>query len=65
SSSRLPALVDLFYEWPLVTAPAAAKALRCSQQAVDRMLDDLGPSVQEMTGRSRYRMWTLAWGHGG
>lgn len=59
-NSRLPALVDLLLSRPLVSVPMAAKALRCSNQAVEAMLPLLGSIPREMTGRGRYRAWGIA-----
>lgn len=59
-NSRLGQLVELFYASPLVSIPAAAKRLRCSQQAVAVMMKELGTCIREVTERSHYRMWTLA-----
>jgi Protein of unknown function (DUF1612)/HTH DNA binding domain len=59
-NSRLPALVDLLLSRPLVSVPMAAKALRCSNQAVEAMLLLLGSIPREMTGRGRYRAWGIA-----
>jgi len=58
-NSRLPALVDLLLSRPLVSVPMAAKALRCSSQAVEAMLPLLGSIPREMTGRARYRAWGI------
>lgn len=58
-NSRLPALVDLLLSRPLVSVPMAAKALRCSNQAVEAMLPLLGSIPREMTGRGRYRAWGI------
>lgn len=58
-SSRLPALVDLLLSRPLVSVPIAAKALRCSNQAVEGMLRQLGSVPRELTGRQRYRVWGI------
>lgn len=56
-SSRLPALVDLFLRRPVVSVPMAAKALRCSPQAVERMITMLGATPRLLTERKRYRVW--------
>lgn len=56
-SSRLPALVDLFLRRPVVSVPMAAKALRCSPQAVERMITMLGSTPRLLTERRRYRVW--------
>ena len=58
-NSRLPALVDLLLSRPLVSVPMAAKALRCSNQAVEAMLPLLGCTLRELTGRGRYRAWGI------
>ena len=58
-NSRLPALVDLLLSRPLVSVPMAAKALSCSNQAVEAMLPLLGSAPRELTGRGRYRAWGI------
>ena len=58
-NSRLPALVDLLLARPLVSVPMAAKALKCSNQAVEAMLPLLGSIPRELTGRGRYRAWGI------
>ena len=58
-SSRLPGLVDLLLSRPLVSVPLAAKALKCSNQAVEAMLPLLGSIPRELTGRGRYRVWGI------
>lgn len=57
--SRLPQLVDLLLSRPLVSVPLAAKALRCSPQAIEALLPQLGATVREMSGRKRYRVWSI------
>jgi hypothetical protein len=56
-NSRLPQLVELLLEKPLVSVPMAARALKCSSQAVEVMIRQLGSTPRELTGRSRYRAW--------
>ncbi|GBG48439.1 hypothetical protein CBR_g82149, partial [Chara braunii] len=58
-NSRLGQLVEFFYASPLVSIPAAARKLGCSQQAISGMLKELGSSIREVTERPHYRMWTL------
>ena len=58
STSRLPALIELILSKPLVSVPLAAKELKVSPQAVERMLKELG-TVRELTGRGRYRAWGI------
>jgi hypothetical protein len=58
-NSRLPRLIELLLAKPLVSVPMAAKALRCSNQAVEAMIRQLGSTPRELTGRSRYRAWGI------
>lgn len=58
-NSRLPALADLLLSRPLVSVPMAAKALKCSNQAIEKMLPLLGSVPRELTGRGRYRAWGI------
>lgn len=57
--SRLPALIWLFQSCPLVTVSMAARVLGCSHQAIEQMLPLLGSTVQEVTGRKRFRAWSV------
>lgn len=59
SHSHLGALLDLLLERPLVTAPVAAQRLKVSGQTARRLLGELGGSVTELSGQSRYRAWRL------
>jgi hypothetical protein len=59
-NSKLPQLVDLFMASPLVTVQIATEKLKVTQQAVEVMLRELGPSLpRELTGRKRYRAWGI------
>ena len=59
-NSKLPQLVDLFMASPLVTVQMATEKLKVTQQAVEVMLKELGPSLpRELTGRKRYRAWGI------
>ena len=59
-NSKLPQLVDLFMAAPLVTVQLATEKLKVTQQAVEVMLRELGPSLpRELTGRKRYRAWGI------
>jgi hypothetical protein len=59
-NSKLPQLVDLFMASPLVTVQMAIEKLKVTQQAVEVMLRELGPSLpRELTGRKRYRAWGI------
>lgn len=58
-NSKLPALANLFIDSPIVTVPFAAKRLGVSQQAATTMIDALASSIREVTGRDRYRAWTV------
>lgn len=59
SHSHLGALLDLLLERPVVTAPMAAARLKVSGQTARRLLGELGASVTEISGQSRYRAWRL------
>lgn len=58
-NSHLAALAELLIAKPLVSIPMATKALRVSKQAVRLMLSKLGSTPREITGRSRFRCWTV------
>ena len=58
-NSRLADLVDLLIARPLVSIPMACKTLRISKQAVAKMLTQLGSTPREISGRRRYRYWTV------
>ncbi|MGO6854912.1 RHE_PE00001 family protein [Rhizobium beringeri] len=55
TSSKLPELVDLVMEKPLVSAGMVAKTLDVTPQAARRIVLELG--LREMTGRGRFRAW--------
>lgn len=59
SNSRLGDLMELMVEKPLVSIPLACKTLRISKQAVRAMIPRLGSTPREISGRSRYRCWTV------
>ncbi len=55
TSSKLPELVELVMEKPLVSAGMVAKTLEVTPQAARRIVLELG--LREMTGRGRFRAW--------
>ncbi|MDA5639590.1 MULTISPECIES: RHE_PE00001 family protein [Agrobacterium] len=55
ASSKLPELVELVIEKPLVSAGMVAKTLDVTPQAARRIVLELG--LREMTGRGRFRAW--------
>jgi hypothetical protein len=57
--SKLPQLVELCLNSPIVSAPLAAKELKVSQQAASTMIDTLSLNLRELTGRGRYRAWAV------
>ncbi len=57
TSSRLPELVELVMEKPLVSAGMVAKTLDVTPQAARRIVLELG--LREMTGRGRFRAWGI------
>jgi len=58
-SSALPRLAALLLDSPLVSVPMIAENLKISPQAAQILVRDLGPSLREITGRQRYRAWTI------
>ena len=58
-TSALPGLAALLLESPLVSVPMIAETLKISPQAAQILVRDLGPSLREITGRQRYRAWTI------
>jgi hypothetical protein len=57
TSSKLPELVALVMEKPLVSAGMVAKTLEVTPQAARRIVLELG--LREMTGRGRFRAWGI------
>jgi hypothetical protein len=58
-NSKLPDLVELCLNSPVVTVPLAAKELGISQQAATLMIGELSSNLRELTGRGRYRAWAV------
>jgi hypothetical protein len=58
-SSSLPRLATLLLESPFVTIPLIAQRLKISPQAAQILVADLSPALREITGRKRYRAWTI------
>ena len=58
-TSALPRLAALLLDSPLVSVPMIAEHLKISPQAAQILVRDLGPSLREITGRQRYRAWTI------
>ena len=58
-SSALPRLAALLLDSPLVSVPMIAETLKISPQAAQILVRDLGPNLREITGRQRYRAWTI------
>lgn len=59
ADSRLPDLGRLLLDLPLVSAPLAARRLKVSQQAVQKLMGELEGVAREVTGRGRYRAWAI------
>jgi hypothetical protein len=62
-SGRTPVeLVQVFAQWPMVSAPMAEAQTSASRAAVQRNLDLLTARgvIREITGQGRYRIWTAA-----
>jgi hypothetical protein len=58
-TSQVPHLAALLLETPLVSVPMIAETLKISPQAAQILVRDLGPTLREITGRQRYRAWTI------
>jgi len=58
-TSALPRLAALLLDSPLVSVPMITENLKISPQAAQILVRDLGPSLREITGRQRYRAWTI------
>jgi hypothetical protein len=56
---KAPALAALAVESPVLTTELIARTLGISPQASLQLVKRLGPALQEITGRSRYRVWRL------
>lgn len=55
TSSKLPELIELVMEKPLVSTGMVVKTLEVTPQAARRIVGELG--LREMTGRGRFRAW--------
>ena len=62
SGKTPPALLTLFAEWPLVSAPMAETQIGASRAAVQRNLAWMEKKglIREVTGQGRFRMWRIA-----
>jgi hypothetical protein len=58
-NSKLPGIAALLLKKPYVSGDMAARALKVSSQAARLMMKELGSSVREMTGQTRYRLWSV------
>ncbi|MBB4509540.1 hypothetical protein GGE48_005555 [Rhizobium leguminosarum] len=58
TSSKLPELVELVMQRPLVSAGMVVKTLGVTPQAARRIVLELG--LREMTGRGRFRAWGVS-----
>ena len=55
--SKLPALIDFMLARPLVSAGMIAAELGVTARAAQDLVAELG--IREMTGRGRYRAWSI------
>ena len=62
SGKTPPALLTLFAEWPLLSAPMAETQIGASRAAVQRNLAWMEKKglIREVTGQGRFRMWRIA-----
>jgi hypothetical protein len=58
-NSNLPARADLLVAAPLVSIPLIAQKLKISPQAAQLLVAEFGSSRRVITGRKRYRAWTI------
>jgi Protein of unknown function (DUF1612)/HTH DNA binding domain len=59
ASSKLPEAIVYVMGRPLVTAGDLATALKISGTSARRLLEQLSPTLKEVSGRSHYRAWRL------
>lgn len=57
--SHLGALIGLLLERPVVTGPMVAKRLAITPQSARRLIAQLGGTVTEVSGQTRFRAWRL------
>ncbi len=55
----MPRLAGLLLNSPLVSVPMIAQNLEISQQAAQMLVENMGSTLREITGRRRYRAWTI------
>jgi hypothetical protein len=58
-NSHGPALLALALQHPALTTPLIASALGVTPQAALQLVKGFGGTLQEITGRKRYRVWRL------
>jgi len=58
-NSKMPRLAGLLLNSPLVSVPMIAQNLEISQQAAQMLVENMGSTLREITGRRRYRAWTI------
>ena len=58
-SSHAPAFAALLIELPVVTTELIGRRLQITPQASLQLIKRFGGALQELTGRSRYRVWRL------
>ena len=62
AGGSLDALIGLFREWPLISAPMAEARTGASRATVQRLLTRLAEDglTREVSGQVRYRVWSIA-----
>ncbi len=58
-NSRLGAVITLFLSRPFITVPMLVKELKCSRQGALDLIGQLGSLPRELTGRRRFRAWSI------
>jgi hypothetical protein len=57
TSSKMPELIEMVIDRPLVHSGTVAKVLGVTPQAALKIIGELG--LREMTGRGRFRAWRV------
>ncbi|MBJ7532588.1 DUF1612 domain-containing protein [Rhodomicrobium vannielii ATCC 17100] len=58
-NSRLPELADLLLAHPVVSLRMVARRLEVSPEGARKLILDLGSIIREVSGRKRYRVWSV------
>jgi hypothetical protein len=59
SSSRMPGLAELLVKRPFVSVALAARELKITRQAADKLLKKIGAPAHKLTDRKRCNVWSI------